>query len=399
MQIDFHHGVTYVVARLAGFPHQDACIIAYSAQYVDDATNAGIIRFDNGTDFNHISSAHKFLDYRNFRELAHHQVWIPFHFLPGNGGLPADQSPVGSFIEKLICHPNSFVAQDMVAACIRASHRPPQPQTSLSAPQPSELRHGLYRLGITMHVYADTWAHQGFAGINHRVNEAKILVDAQGKPDQKSMDRVKQYFNKTLVNRLAHLFISEVFPLGHGAVLSNPDRPYLKWGYTNGLNQRIMRDNPTDFLEAADQMCRWMQRYRINDPEAHCPGLPPPDKQRIAQLLANTTKRSSKARHKIWLQAIADGYFSFGKAQVSYKAKGKGSWKHQALGTEAVIDTGEEVFPFQLSFINSHWKQFHDALEDHRAYIVQELLPKYGIRMGDQSAQTSIPSAVPSLSR
>jgi len=33
MQIDFHHGVTYVVARLAGFEHKAASIIAYCAQY------------------------------------------------------------------------------------------------------------------------------------------------------------------------------------------------------------------------------------------------------------------------------------------------------------------------------------------------------------------------------
>ena len=41
MQIDFHHAVTYVAARLAGFSANDAGIIAHSAQYVDDAVNAG----------------------------------------------------------------------------------------------------------------------------------------------------------------------------------------------------------------------------------------------------------------------------------------------------------------------------------------------------------------------
>jgi hypothetical protein len=382
MQIDFHHGVTYVAARLAGFHHQEAQVIAYSAQYVDDATNAGIIRFNNGTEFNHISSAHKLLDYRNFRELAHHQVWMPFHFLPGNGGLPAGQSPSGSFIEKLICRPNSLIAQDMVAACIDEGRL--SPPSSIQQTEEQTSPHSLHRLGITMHVYADTWAHQGFAGINHQVNEAKILVDAQGNIDQKSMERVKRYFSKNFVNRFAHLFISEVFPLGHGAVLSNPDRPYLKWGYTNGLDQRVMRDNPSDFLEAADQMCRWMQRYRIGDSTAYCPGLPQLDKQRIAKLLLTTTERSSKARHKIWLKAILEGHFSFGKAQITYRAKGKGSWKHQAIGTEAVVDTGDEVFPFQKTFTESHWKRFHDALEEHRTYVVDQLLPKYGIRMGAQ---------------
>lgn len=48
MQIDFHHAVTYVAARIAGMDHAKADIIAYAAQYVDDATNHGYIRFDNG---------------------------------------------------------------------------------------------------------------------------------------------------------------------------------------------------------------------------------------------------------------------------------------------------------------------------------------------------------------
>ena len=48
MDIDSHHAGTYVVARLAGMTHRDAEIVAYSAQYVDDATNEGVIRFDTG---------------------------------------------------------------------------------------------------------------------------------------------------------------------------------------------------------------------------------------------------------------------------------------------------------------------------------------------------------------
>jgi len=59
--------------RLAGFDHQEANTVAYCAQYVDDATNSGLISFDNGALFSRISSAHKALDYRNFRKLANYQ--------------------------------------------------------------------------------------------------------------------------------------------------------------------------------------------------------------------------------------------------------------------------------------------------------------------------------------
>ncbi|AFY47553.1 hypothetical protein Nos7524_1681 [Nostoc sp. PCC 7524] len=351
MQIDFHHGVTYVVARLAGFEHDAASIIAYSAQYVDDATNDGFIQFDNGAMFSRMSSAHKMLDYRNFEQLANYRVWIPFHFLPGNGGLPAGQDPPGNFIEKLICRPNSYVAQEMVKEAIDRRHLP----------------YALHRLGITMHVYVDTWAHQGFAGVNHRVNDARNLIDGDGKPDRSLMDRLKNYF------------VNEALPLGHGAVLSHPDKPFLRWGYFNGRGEQITRNNPKDFLEAANQMCRALQRYIAGNPEAQVPGLPEPDKTLIALLLENITDDNGHVRHQKWQSAIADGKFSFGQAEINYIPKGKGSWKFQSLGTEKAIDRGDEKFLYHPSFLTSNWKLFHDALEAHHFYIVHDLLPKYGI--------------------
>ncbi|MEP7126854.1 MAG: DUF6765 family protein, partial [Byssovorax sp.] len=116
MQIDFHHGVTYVLARLAGFSAAEASVVATSAQLVDDATEDGTILFDNGARYSRIASAHKMLDYRNFESLAASRVWVPFHFLPGNMGLPAGEPPEGPFIQRLITIPNSSVAQDMLRA-------------------------------------------------------------------------------------------------------------------------------------------------------------------------------------------------------------------------------------------------------------------------------------------
>jgi len=296
MQIDFHHGVTYVVSRLAGFEHDQAKTIAHSAQYVDDATNGGLIKFDNGALFSRISSAHKKLDYRNFRRLANYQVWIPFHFLPGNDGLPAGEDPEGKFIQKLICRPNSYVAQAMVTEAIRNHHKP----------------YSLYRLGITMHVYADTWAHQGFAGVNHRVNEAKDLIDETGQADSELQQKLNKYFQKNFLERLAGSLIGDAFPLGHGAVLSNPDKPFLKWGYKNGLGKQVERNNPRDFLEAAENMCIWLQRYRLGDPTAEVSGLPDSDRELIAQMIANIRDNNGEKRHKKWLSSIREGKFSFG---------------------------------------------------------------------------------------
>lgn len=349
MQIDFHHAVTYVAARLANFDHDQAAIIAHCAQYVDDATDGGVIEFTNGAKYVRTSSAHKMLDYRNFEALANHLVWIPFHFLPGNGGMPPGEDPPGTFIDKLRCLPDSPVARDMLRSCIEARTR----------------RWGLHRLGITMHVYADTWAHQGFAGVNHVINEAHELTGADGMPD------------KSLLDRLLGYFIGGALPLGHGAVLSNPDRPWLKWGYTDGRGRKIVRDNPTDFVNAADAMCRAMWRFRLGDADAEVPGLPERDREIVDRLIRSVQDPDGERRHAIWCEAIAEGAFSFGRARIAYVAKGPGSWKRAAFGPQSRLDDDEYVY--DPKFLVSDWKMFHDALQEHRFEVVHAILPRYGI--------------------
>jgi len=354
MQIDGHHTMTYVAARLAGFSKPRATIVAYSAQYVDDATNSGSIKFDNEAMYHRISSAHKMLDYRNSDELANHQVWIPFHFLPGNGGKPAGENPRGGFIKKLVCFPDSYPARDMLRICAADAKKP----------------YGLHRLGITMHVYADTWAHQGFAGLNHKINEVTNITS-----NNKSLD-------KNFINKIANFFLSESFPLGHGAALSHPDRPSLVWEYTNGLKEKVKRDNQKIFMDAVNKMCRAMQCYIAGDLSMNLesmPGLPDKDAKKIFSLLKRIKGDSGEDRHKKWLAEIKNGSFSFGPENVTYIGKGKGSWKHKSIGQLAAADSGREVFTFNQSFMKSNWKQFHDALQAHRLDILHDVLPKYGI--------------------
>ena len=361
MQIDFHHATTYVISRYAGFGHHEAEIIAYCAQYVDDATNSGTITFKNGAMYSRISSAHKSLDYRHFDKLASHYVWIPFHFLPGNGGKPAGENPNGSFIEKIICRPNSHVAQDMVRTCIIEQNK----------------LYGLYRLGITMHVYADTWAHQGFAGVIHKVNDIRALNE-EGDEDGDFLEKVKGFFGD-LFDQGASKFVGDTLPLGHGAALSCPDKPYLKWKYRDHQDDVIERNNTTLFVEAADQMCRAMQRYRVGNPDAEVAGLSADGLDKIGQQLLAITDENGDDRHKQWLKLIGDGYFGFPPVKLSYRAKGVNSWKQQALNTRKFKDKRSDTYPYTPSFLGSDWKLFHDALQDHRFYVVHNLLPRYGI--------------------
>ena len=357
MQIDFHHAVTYVAARAAAFDHPEAEKIAYCAQYVDDAVKTGTVTFQNNAMYDRTCSAHKTLDYRNMEELANHRVWLPFHFLPGNGGKPADQNSGQPFVERVVCTKDSPVALDMIAACIGDRHKP----------------YGLHRLGITLHTYADTWAHQGFAGINNEINNISDLTDESG-GGLNPQDMLACFFGK-LFSRAAAKLVGDVLPLGHGAALCFPDLPYLRWSYKNGNGKRVHRDNTDDFMEAADNMCRVMKQYRAGRADALMLGMDNTYKTIVAKLFKEFTDEEGEDRHVKWLEAIREGEFPFGPVNLEYDPEGRKSWKAFALGTSK--DAAE--YPWNESFLTSDWKYFHDALLDHRFTIIYDILPKYRI--------------------
>lgn len=349
MQIDFHHAVTYVTARIAGFSHVEADIIAYSAQYVDDATCDGTVCFSNKAMYTRINSAHRTVDPENLNDVSNHLVWLPFHFLPANDGGPDQGRINGTFIDKIVCRPGikSPVAEDMLTMTLAAKGKP----------------NALHSLGITMHVYADTWAHQGFAGVLHEVNEVDDAVETS-KP---------KVFGKSLADTIGAWIGEKVIPpLGHGRALVLPDMPFLQWRYTDGRGKVVTRDNSNDFLEAAEAMCRFMQQYR----EVSAPiGLPAKDAAEIKRLFAALKSENGKERHTGWLQAISAGNFSFGPATIAYDESGRNSWKAKALGTASDLP----VHSYRDDFLDSNWKRFHDAIQQHRLSLLHDILPKYGI--------------------
>lgn len=350
MQIDFHHAVTYVAARLAGIDKGDAEILAYAAQYVDDATSEGTVHFSNNAMYHRVASAHGMTDPSNLkRSIKNHMVWLPFHFLPGNDGLAHDQDVEGGFINKIVCKTNSLVAQEMVTRAIEEKDKP----------------YGLHRFGVTMHVYADTWAHYDFAGVIHDINEVE---DAEEVGDTK-------VFSKGLGNWWRDFLDDTIPPLGHGRANVFPDMPFLKWKYENYQKQTIVHDNLETFCDAANHLCMAMERYKAGDPNYSANGIGAEDKEKIKNLFKNTLEKDGEKRHEVWLKKIEQGHFSFGAEKLSYAGKGKNSWKKQALGS----NFDDTVHAYSPDFLDSNWKLFHDGVLAHRFYVLHELLPKYGI--------------------
>src|SRR6056297_3096832 len=147
MQKDMHYFGVYAMARAAGMKTGAAEVVATASQYVDDAIWDKEVFSEDGRSILTELTAHKLLNLKNADPEDQRKVWLPFHFLPGGEG----DNPTG----RLACRMNSPTAKKLV-----------RHNTAVAA----QTTYGLHLLGITAHVYADTFAHQGFIGANHSYN-------------------------------------------------------------------------------------------------------------------------------------------------------------------------------------------------------------------------------------
>lgn len=366
MQKDFHLGITFVLSRLAGFSNEEANTIASSAQYVDDAVFEGILNFDNDGSYEIMASAHRMLDYRNFKELANRKVWLPFHFIPGNLYDPQELR-ISNLVQRLVCRPNSPIAHAIVDECLKHKQK----------------NFHLHLLGIAMHTYADTWAHQGFAGIAHKVNEVNNIYNAEGSIDQVQMNKRKKKLRfmslkKILVQFVPFLsrLIGEINPIGHGTVLSYPDLPYLVWSYEDWRGEKIIRNNPKDFLEASCELFKKLKRYKSDD-ENNCIQMQDRDLEMIQKYFTTATYFQEEDRLNVLKEMIISGQFSFGNDLWDYQTDGANSWLFKATNTLSEDEFDLKRVQFKKDFLSSDWKNVHDALFYYRFHLLNSVLPQF----------------------
>ncbi len=365
MQIDFHHGAIYTLARIAGFGKEEAEKLAYASQYTDDAIHGGLISFNNGALFKRTITAHKALNPKNLIIDDNLDVWMPFHFLPGNENKPKDKpAEHKGFIRRLAAKPGSPVAQDMIDEAIRQKDKP----------------YGLHRFGIALHVYADTWAHQEFAGIVHEINEVEDPKEIRGAEQKSLLDQIWRGLKVGVYDILD----DAAPPIGHGRALHFPDLPYVTWTYKDGRGKRHERNNRDFFMDAVKHVYVKMKQYLAgNLAQTDIPDLTPHNLMQIKSIFSIREEEGDK-RHRVWLKAIENGTFELEpeyplKDKLSYNPSGRNSWKYQAIGRK---NYNNDCFNYSDDFLKSDWKRFHDAAIAHRFYVLHELLPAYGICAG-----------------
>ena len=144
-------------------------------------------------------------------------------------------------------------------------------------------------LGITAHVYADTFAHYGFSGVSsrrNRVQAGSIELVGDDPFAAEQFEAIKAFFTKYGIQggvfenfrKAMRAVITEggqavVAALGHGAVATYPDQPYLHWTYRYenadlwGQGAGVERDNATDFLAGSRALHGMFNRFAQKRPD------------------------------------------------------------------------------------------------------------------------------------
>ena len=349
MDKDMHSCGMYALALAAGIPERDAAIIAYASQFVDDAVNSDSgIHEDGGLLFG-ITTAHhpaqsimsRPKDYHNGLE-QQRKVWVPFHFFPGGRG--------ETFREKILCVKDSDIVREML-------------ENHLAIAQ--KKIYGLELIGISAHVYADTFSHYDFSGMSSPYNDivGSFEVVIQPAPDVFSYITAKT--KKFMANVIGSINGTTTGMLGHAAVATWPDRPYLNWSFTFTLprpnNETVSnRDNQATFFEECEKLHYFFMRFaKMNYGDATAK---PFDEisPLIKKILAFEGKESE--RMICWEQSgLVRGMPEYCPQIWEDQKRVFTELKNSSLG------------------IQSHIYRFHQAAAYHRYYVLKDLLPAHGI--------------------
>lgn len=267
MDITFHYFAVKTLARKAGFDEAEAQTIAVYSQFVDDFNWIKYIRCSNIPDYikddddcdlyisnklnpmNFNPAMTGFSDYFDmvFLALTRTQKFTvsPFHFIPPSlDQIDADTRTVPA-----------VVGDDSLISTVIADAR-----DKLLA-QDEDRYISLMRLGMALHTFADTYAHQLFSGYNSWVNDVKVtrVTDNITKEDltlqvQHEIDEAVRTVRQTQNNNGENLTLLSIGHMwaGHTPDLTNVsfEMTYKSSKNSSGYDRTYARSNTETFVTA-----------------------------------------------------------------------------------------------------------------------------------------------------
>ena len=359
MQLDMHYYGTYAMARTAGLLPSVCKTIATAAQFVDDNAASSHIEFQDGGRIDAQATAHHVGDViKNLNAEDQRQVWVPFHFLPGNEG--------ATFSERLLCRKDSKIAKEMIKHHLNYAKQDV----------------GVCLIGVAAHVYADTFSHHGFSGVGsrrNRIDNDSIKFSEGLDPDiarylrgkEKAFFRSHGKGGGFIANIKSWLAETISGALGHGAVCTYPDRPYLKWSfeYEYPERDRVPRQNPKDFLDGCRALHQMFTRLgKANPALSNGDGVKFPHiRKSVAGILAFEARKEDRVDR--WCKAAKTRKLSPKGFQIPRYRPEK--WLQEAADMNSRADS--------KAALDSNLYRFYQAASLHRQYVLRELLPSHSL--------------------
>ena len=284
-------------------------------------------------------------------------------------------------MEKLITTKDSQVSQDIVANAISGNRK----------------SYHLQMPGIVSHCYADTFSHYGFSGLASPLNTIifesilkhellpHVLEYVEGKEEgfkNKYGHEAKQAKHRflDLVTETFKSSVANMAALGHGAALTYPDRTYLNWEFHYEVERTpctreddrclSIRNNPETFLEACEKLPQMYSEFLERNVDF-------PRRASVMEFKGCLAKvkeiilfqGTADERKQKWSEAFAAGYF--GEVIQPFP---------QYLGQDWLEELVEADGQYTAEwFMSADVFKFYQAAEQHRAFVLRELLPSYGI--------------------
>ncbi|PUU87215.1 DUF6765 family protein [Halanaerobium sp.] len=355
MQKDFHFCAVYVLCRLAGMESTYAEKTAYASQQVDDAVYNHALKFENGDVFHQTQTAHKELSFLESSDVNNSfNIWLPFHFLPA--GIDNEDPYLTETESKTV----QLLKEKVTAAGSKA--------------------YGIHQLGIFLHLYADTYSHQGFKGFYDKSNFVKLT---QGVEKLKIKDKCLKF---AIIN------LPDLFPIGHLLVIKNPDIPYAEWEYyKSGVFYQV--NNLEDrFMPAVENIFAFIRDFLAENTQYGTPAGGDALKSRISKIRNTLAEQAFlEGRYHNWLDKIHNNFFDFKDFDqqdrtLNYDDR---AWFKKAVKAVKVSKYSFEGLKSRAynyhrfykkdGFEHSDWTLYMQAAAEHKYRVLHQVLAEAGL--------------------
>ncbi|MEG2125775.1 MAG: hypothetical protein RRY14_08020 [Hydrogenoanaerobacterium sp.] len=304
MNIAFHYYAIKAVAAFAGLPDREAQIIAEYSQFIDDYSTrdtiytnwapqdlveAGVVKKKADRKFEIPLITTGFVSMWETAQLVssdfRNRMLIPFHFILPRRMVPENFTQV---VEQAGINDNQIISELLRRVC----------QNVQTAPQRSQRDLQLMYLGMVLHTFCDTYAHQGFSGHRQDSNGYKITRVLR-QAETSLSDVTAQYSSAGFVPY--HKFPN----IGHCTVGHVPDDTYLNFRLEKPDHGTYERSNLLAFIDLCGILFPLFQR---------CSGNPVPSFEDIRLKLRSAFMLDNDATARLapeWTRIFADEAISF----------------------------------------------------------------------------------------